>query len=106
MKYIKKFEVNSNLTNNNITIGGYFILDIKNEDIKNFLEDNIAKYDDFENNVVVKIISREANFKHLYNVVFYNDYEFSIQTREILRKANKKEIEDFKTKKDALKYNL
>jgi hypothetical protein len=41
-----------------------------------------------------------------YNVCFPSDYMRWLHEDEIKRKLNKKEIEDFKFKEDANKYNL
>lgn len=83
-------------------VGDYVVLDFKNQDIYNFLEDNVLIYDD-----VVEVIKIEYNSNHhYYKVVFNNGYDFNVMEHEILRYANKDEIDTYNSKKAIVKYNI
>jgi len=105
MKYLKTYEENKSLQI--YYPGDYLLLDV--ERIKN---DNIElrnKYgDDFSDPTdnLSQMVKYDKSDDYPYIVKLYNGDEQCLDNKEIIRKMTSEEIEEYKLKKTAFKYNL
>ena len=100
MRYIKSFEKNSTLYN----IDDYVLLDLQKIDDynKSTKSSSIPIRDPF-----VKILQTITDDDVMpYRIEFYNDDYYRVKDQEIIRKLTPEEIENFETRRKAIKYNL
>jgi hypothetical protein len=94
-----------------VDIGDYILLDIdemnKHNNLKyhsntNYPDDMVLVTD--LNNGDGEVL--EPDYVYFYRVEFYDGHEVNVRKEEIIRLLTKEEIEEFESKKIAIKYNL
>jgi len=101
MKYLKYFE--SELK---YEIGDYILLNLDKIYSNNERDYNIEEEDQPDDSMAKIIGVDEDDDKFKFGIIFYTDREYRIREDEIERRLTPEEIEEFETKKSALKYNL